>query len=140
MPEQYIVIIGCGSLGAALGNELSRMGHSIVMIDRNESAFKSLSDGFSGFMVLGDANEYFVLRQAQIEKANIVLAVTDDDNLNVMLSQISQKIYHIPQVLARVNNPGSSEIFAKMGIRTICPNLLAVDRFLEMLNGMGGDQ
>lgn len=140
MPQQYIVIIGCGTLGATLGNELSRMGHSIVMIDRDENAFKSLSDCFSGFKVQGDAIEYFVLRQAQIEKASIVLAVTDDDNLNVMLSQISQKIYHIPQVLARVSKPDRAEIFTKMGIRTICPNLLAVDRFLEMLNGGGGDQ
>lgn len=138
MKAKYIIIIGCGTLGSALANRLSSMGHSIIMIDHNEDSFKELGDEFSGFIIHGDANEFFVLRQAKVEQADIVLAVTDDDNLNIMLSQICQKIYHIPEVIARVNKPKSSEIFNKLGIRTICPTLLAVDIFMENLNDAEG--
>jgi len=142
MQVKYIIIIGCGTLGSSLANTLSGMGHSIVVIDRNEEAFASLENEFSGFMIHGDANEFFILKQAKVEKADIVLSVTDDDNLNIMLSQICQKIYHIPDVIARVNKPRSAEVFNKLGIRTICPTLLAVDGFLDSLRNHepGGDK
>lgn len=137
MEIKYIIIIGCGTLGSSLANTLSGMGHSIVIIDKDESAFMTLGNEFSGFMIHGDANEIFILRQAKIEKADIVLSVTDDDNLNIMLSQIGQRIYNIQEVIARVNKPQSSEIFNKLGIRTICPTLLAVDKFLGDIHGIG---
>ena len=138
MRTKYIIIIGCGTLGSVLANKLSALGHSIVMIDRNESSFSALGDEFSGFMIHGDANEFFVLKQAKVEMADIVLSVTDDDNLNIMLSQICQNIYQIPEVIARVNKPKSAEVFQKLGVRTICPSLLAVDRFLDDLNPREG--
>lgn len=133
METKYIIIIGCGTLGSSLANKLSSLGHSIVMIDHDAASFSALGDEFSGFMIQGDANEFFVLKQAKVEKADIVLTLTDDDNLNIMLSHICQKIYHIKEVIARVNNPRSAEIFDKLGIRTICPTLLAVDSFLDQL-------
>ena len=84
-------------------------------------------------MILGDANEYFVLKQAKVEKADMVLSLTDDDNLNIMLSQICQKIYHIPIVIARVNHPKYEAIFNRLGIKTICPNTLAVKKLIELM-------
>lgn len=133
MEAKYIIIIGCGNLGSSLANKLSNLGHSIVMIDHDPKSFSALGDEFSGFMIQGDANEFFVLKQAKVEKADIVLTLTDDDNLNIMLSQICQRIYQIKEVIARVNKPRSAEIFAKLGISTICPTLLAVDSFLDQL-------
>lgn len=142
MKIKYIIVIGCGTLGSSLANRLSGLGHSIVVIDRNEKAFAALEDEFSGFMIHGDANEFFILKQAKADKADIVLSVTDDDNLNIMLSQICQKIFQIPEVIARVNKPRSAELFNKLGIRTICPPLLAVDGFLDSLKSEqnGGKQ
>lgn len=117
-------------MGALLANKLSDMGHSIVVIDHNAASFDALGSEFSGFKINGDANEYVVLRQAKVEKADIVLAITNDDNLNIMISQICTHIYKINQVIARVNNPQSAEIFAKLGINTFCPTLLAMDNLL----------
>lgn len=134
MKVRYIIIIGCGTLGSALGNRLSELGHSIVMIDRDENAFQALGNEFSGFMVNGDANEFFTLKQAKAEKADLVLALTDDDNLNIMLSQICQKLYNIPRVIARVNHLESAQIFDKLGIETVCPPLLAAESLLESLS------
>lgn len=135
MKSQYVIIIGCGRLGAALANRLSRLGHSIVTIDHNEDAFSELGNEYSGFKIHGDANEFFTLRQAKVENADLVLALTDDDNLNIMLSQICQKIYHISGVIARVNNPKSAQLFSALGIKTICPTQLAEEYLLGILDG-----
>ena len=133
MKTKYIIIIGCGSLGSVLANNLSVAGHSIVVIDQDPDSFESLGSEFSGFKIDGDANEYLILRQAKVDKADIVLAVTNDDNLNIMISQICTHIYKIKQVIARVNKPQSAEIFTKLGIDTVCPTLLARDNLMQAI-------
>lgn len=119
-----------------MANRLSAIGHSIVMIDRSNSAFELLDMGFSGFKVFGDANEFFILKQAKVDKADMVLAVTNDDNLNIMLAQMCQTIFGVKRVIARISNPGRQKIYDDLGISTICPELLAADRFIEMLGDL----
>jgi trk system potassium uptake protein TrkA len=133
MKTKFIVIVGCGGLGSTLANRLSALGHSIVIIDRNDDAFKGLDAGFSGFKITGDANEFFILKQAKVEKSDVVLAVTDDDNLNIMLAQMCQNIFGIKNVIARITNPGRQSIYDDLGICTICPEHLAANRFMEIL-------
>ncbi len=116
-----------------MANRLSALGHSIVIIDRNDDAFKGLDAGFSGFKITGDANEFFILKQAKVEKSDVVLAVTDDDNLNIMLAQMCQNIFGIKNVIARITNPGRQSIYDDLGICTICPEHLAANRFMEIL-------
>jgi trk system potassium uptake protein TrkA len=64
--NRYIVIVGCGRLGSHLANQLSRQGHSVVVIDRNEATFSGLSPDFSGFRVDGDATQMAVLKEAKL--------------------------------------------------------------------------
>ncbi|GAB1468961.1 hypothetical protein MASR2M64_17300 [Candidatus Cloacimonadota bacterium] len=134
MKEKYIIIIGCGTFGSTLANRLSSAGHSLVVIDQQEASFKNLGDEYSGFIIHGDANEFLIISQAKVDKADIVLALTDDDNLNIMLSQICTKLYNVPRVVARVNNPSSSSVFSKLGIETICPALLGCDALEKSLD------
>lgn len=136
MKPKYIIIIGCGRLGSTLANKLSSMGHSIVMIDRSESSFEALGVEFSGFKIHGDANEFFVLKQAKVEKADIVLAVTDDDNLNVMLAQICQNLFALKNVIAKVGNPNRQGTYLDLGIRTLCPVTLATNSFIDLLQDL----
>ncbi|MEF3695129.1 MAG: TrkA family potassium uptake protein [Candidatus Cloacimonadota bacterium] len=135
MKDKYIIIIGCGSLGSNLGNQLSSLGHSVVMVDNNEMAFDRLGIEFSGFKIHGDANEFFVLKQAKADKADIVLAVTDDDNLNIMLAQICQTLFLIKEVFVKVTNPNRQKLYSDLGIQTICPVTLAADSFIGLLKG-----
>ena len=135
MKEKYIIIIGCGTLGSTLANRLSKSGHSLVVIDQKESSFKNLDDGYSGFIIHGSANEFFIISQAKVDKADVVLALTDDDNLNIMLSQICTKLYNVPRVIARVNNPNNSSVFSKLGVEAICPALLGCDALETLLSG-----
>lgn len=133
--RQYIVIVGCGRLGALLANRLSLDGHSIVVIDRNEEAFKNLSPDFSGFYMEGDATQMAALKKAKPEKADKLIATTREDNVNLMVAQVAQTIFKVPHVLTRIFDPKRHEIYAQMGIETICPISIAAERFMQAIGG-----
>lgn len=118
---QYILICGCGRLGAILAGMLSQTGSNVVIVDPDETAFAKLPLSFSGFRVVGTASEIAILRKAGIEKADCVLAVTREDNLNLMVAQIARNIFHVPEVVARVFDPQREAVYQQFGIETICP-------------------
>ena len=131
--NQYVIIVGCGRLGSLLANRLSSLGSSVVIIDRDEVAFENLSAEFSGFRVTGDAAELAVLRQAKIDRAGSLVAVTSFDNVNLMVAQVAQKVFDVSQVLARVNDPSREAVYREFGIETICPTTLSAAAFLRAL-------
>jgi len=126
----YIVIVGCGRLGSHLANQLSRAGHSVVVIDLNEDTFGDLSPDFSGFRVVGDATRIAVLKEAKVKQADIFFATTHEDNVNLMVAQVALKLFNVKHVLARVFDPRREEVYSQLGIETICPTLVAAEIFL----------
>jgi len=140
IPYQNIVIVGCGQLGSILANQLSRQGCSVVVVDRNEAAFRNLSTEFSGFQIVGDAAEMAVLRQAEIEKADCLLATTRHDNVNLMVAQVAGEILGVPKVIARVADPAREEVYRQFEIETICPIRLSADAFMNALEKQVEDE
>jgi len=128
---KYIVIVGCGRLGAHLANHLSRDGHSVVAIDTEDRAFGNLSPEYSGFKVEGDATELAVLQQAKADKADLVIATTRDDNVNLMVAQVAKAQFGVSRVLARVFEPKREAIYRRLGVETICPTSVAAELFLK---------
>jgi trk system potassium uptake protein TrkA len=126
----YIVIVGCGRLGSHLANQLSRAGHSVVVIDKNNSTFEDLSAEFSGFRIQGDATQMAILREVKLKNADVFFATTHEDNVNLMVAQVAKKIFDVPHVLARVFDPRREKIFDQLGIETICPTSVAAEMFL----------
>jgi trk system potassium uptake protein TrkA len=134
--NRYIVIVGCGRLGSRLANQLSRAGNSVVVIDRDEATFSDLSPDFSGFRVDGDATQMAVLKEAKLNKADILIATTHEDNVNLMVAQVARGIFSVSLVLARVFDPKREEVYAQLGIDTICPTSVAEEMFLRaVVNG-----
>jgi len=128
---KYIVIVGCGRLGAHLANHLIRDVHSVVAIDTDERAFGNLSPEYSGFRIEGDATELAVLQQAKADKADLVIATTRDDNVNLMVAQVAKAQSGVPRVLARVFEPKREAIYRRLGVETICPTSVAAELFLK---------
>lgn len=126
----YIVIVGCGRLGSHLANQLSRVGHSVVVIDKNEDTFNELSPAFSGFRVLGDTTQMTVLKAAKLKQADVLFAATHEDNVNLMVAQVARKLFNVPRVLARVFDPRREQVYDQLGIETICPTSVAAEMFL----------
>lgn len=130
----YTVIIGCGRLGASLATELSNNNQDVLIIDSDKSAFRKLSPAYGGLTLIGDATDYKVLEEAQINKATTVIAVTNNDNSNIMVAQICKMNFDISRVILRLYDPERKCICTDMGLETISPVILSIDEISRMIN------
>lgn len=131
----YCIVIGCGKVGSKLANVLSVEGHDVVIVDENHNSFELLGDEFVGVKIEGIPIDQDILKKAGIENADVLAAVTPDDNMNIMVSQIAKEIYEVPKVLARVYNPLREKVFQQFGLDTICPTSITVDLVKSILLG-----
>ncbi|HOK42103.1 MAG TPA: TrkA family potassium uptake protein [Thermoclostridium caenicola] len=131
----HIIIAGCGKVGSGLASKLSREGYDVAVIDSDESAFEKLDDDFSGLRVVGVPIDQDILKKAGIDQADALAAVTPDDNMNIMVSQVAKDLCGIPRVVARIYNPAREDIFHQFGLETICPTNLTVETIAAFLTG-----
>ena len=117
----HVLIVGCGRVGSGLARDLVSEGFDVTILDESADAFHLLGDDFPGEFVVGRALDWDVLRRAGIEDAAAFVACTDGDNTNIVIAQIAQKKYGIRCVVARVYDPLRAELFAQIGINTVCP-------------------
>src|SRR5512137_2343031 len=133
----YIMVAGCRKVGSNLAIALSLENHVVLVIDSDPANFAMLGSGFNGLTVTGMPIDEDVMRAAGIERADALAAVSNDDNMNVMIAQVSTKVFHVPRVIARVYDPEREQVYSRMGIRTICPTRLAVDKIkADLLSDM----
>lgn len=128
-----ILVVGCGKMGAQLSNSLCALGHDVAVIDSEPQRFQALDNDFTGYTVTGVPIDQDILREAGIEACDALTAVTEDDNMNVMVCQLAREIFHVPRVLARIYDPRRSDVFSEFGLNTICPTNLSVEAMLLML-------
>ena len=129
-----ILVIGCGRVGASLCSTLSSMGHDVSVVNNNQEQFLNLSPDFSGYTTLGVPIDQDVLKRAGIENCDAFVAVTADDNTNLMAIQIAKEFFHVPRVFARVNDPKKNDVFTEFGLETICPTNLTVENLCSALH------
>ena len=122
-----ILIVGCGKVGSRLAGVLSREGHDVSIVDREEANFALLPDDFGGVQTLGIPIDQDVLRRAGIESCDALAAVSADDNVNIMVSELAREIFHVPAVVARIYDPSREDVFSHFGLQTVCPTNLTVD-------------
>lgn len=132
--DAFIVVVGCGRLGAHVASRLSAAGCGVVVVDSREEAFAGLSAEFSGFRVEGDATEMALLRKAKVEEADVVIAATREDNVNLMVAQVALNVLGTRRVVARVTDPQREAVFRELGIETICPTTLGADLLVRSLS------
>lgn len=99
---EYTIIVGCGRLGASIADMLPSKWRRALVLDRDEAAFRNLDAAYGGLTATGDATDLSVLREVDIDHADTVISVTDDDNTNIMVAQIASELYHIPNVICRL--------------------------------------
>lgn len=134
----HIIVVGCGKVGAKFSQVMSQNGNDIVVIDNDAKNFDSLDLNFSGLTVLGVPIDEDVLKMAGIETADCLVAVTPDDNINMMACQVAKEIFKVPLVFARIQDPVREEVFFQFGVQTICPTNMAVDELKSLINGEQG--
>lgn len=135
----HIIIVGCGKVGSNLAKELSVNNHDVVVIDSDPDKFTQLGSGFNGKTILGVPIDEDILLEAGIEKADAVAAVSPDENMNIMVSQIAKEIFHVPRVIPRVYDPDRDIFFQQLGLNTMCLTGIAVAHVKKILEQKSGD-
>ena len=118
----YIIVAGGGKVGANSTRSLLEMGHEVTMIEQRPDRFARLEEEFGPVVMRGDATEISVLERAGIARPpELLLAVTGDDEDNLVISQIGKEGYGVGKAIARVNDPRNQAHFDLLGIQqTIC--------------------
>jgi trk system potassium uptake protein TrkA len=117
----FVLIVGAGKVGLNACRSLVHMGHEVIVIEQRVARYHLLVDELEDRIMRGDGTEIWMLDKAGIARADMVVAVTGDDEDNVIISQIAKLKYGVPKVVARVNNPRNQKTFELLGVdATIC--------------------
>lgn len=130
-----ILIVGCGRLGASLASAMSDHGHDVAVMDKRSDSFERLDDSFTGLTFKGVPIDNDDLEAAGIESCDVVCAVTNNDNENIMVAQIAKEIYKVPKVLARIEDPEKETVFQQYGLNSVCSTLLTLDAAVSAIDG-----
>ena len=135
--HKRIVIMGCGRLGAYLADQLYSEGQEVIIIDNHDDSFRKLSSSFGGLTLMSDGTELETFDQIEISKDDVMIVVTDNDNTNIMISQIAREIYKVENIICRLYDPERECVYDEFKIDTICPTYLSVHRIEEILEDKG---
>jgi trk system potassium uptake protein TrkA len=129
----HVVVVGCGRVGSGLARILEDGGHTVAVIDKAQKAFRRLPEGFSGRTVVGVGFDRDRLREAGVEEAGALAAVTSGDNSNIMVARVAREVFGLDRVIARIYDPRRAAIYEKLGIPTIATVQWTTDRVLRRI-------
>jgi trk system potassium uptake protein TrkA len=113
----YVIVAGGGKVGANVARSLIAMGHEVTLIEQKRERFERLEEEFGHLVLLGDATEINTLERAGIARPpDLVVAVTGDDEDNMVICQMARERYGAEKVIARVNDPRNEPHFDLLGI------------------------
>src|ERR671923_1996841 len=128
----YTLVAGGGKAGANVTRSLMRMGHEVTLIEQRSDRFAQLEEEFEHQVQHGDATEIYILERAGIARPpDLVLALTGDDEDNMIICQIAREKYGVAKVIARVNDPRNEEHFDLLGISPAISTTSSVMALIE---------
>ena len=128
-----MMIIGCGRVGSVLANRLDEAGHEVIVLDRNQQAFRRLSENFSGERIVGNGLVEEFIRPTLEKETDILFAMTDKDNINLMIAQKAKLNFQPGEVIAVVHDSILAGLYKELGVETVCPTDLVIKDLLQML-------
>ena len=126
-----IIVIGGGKVGFYLCKTLIEHGHQPLIIEKNKQTCEYLSNQLDISAINADGSTIEALTSANASKADSVIAVTGQDQDNLISCQLAKKIFHVPKTVARVNNPKNAEVMKKLGVDIPISSTDNIARLLE---------
>lgn len=112
----YNIIIGGGKVGYFLARGLLDQGHEVLVVENDPGKCERLTEELGSVVLQGDGCESQVLEEAGTSRADNFIAVTGDDEVNLVACQVAKHLFRVPRSIARINNPKNEPIFKEMGI------------------------
>jgi trk system potassium uptake protein TrkA len=128
-----VMIIGCGRIGSVLANRLDEEGHQVVVLDRDQQAFRRLSEKFSGGRIVGNGLIEEFVRPTLKEKTDLLFVSTDKDNVNLMISQRVKKNVQVGRVITVVHDSVIAGLYKELGLETVCSTDLVLKEVLQVI-------
>ena len=126
----YVIVAGAGKVGWNLARELISKDVEVTLIESNHERFRVVEEELEHAAAHGDASELWVLERAGIQRADLVVAVTGDDEDNILICPVAREKYGVQRIVARVNNPRNLPTFKLLGIQ---PAVSATDLILRLI-------
>jgi trk system potassium uptake protein TrkA len=126
----YVLIVGAGKVGWNLARELIQKDNEVTVIESDAQRYAVVEEELEHSVHYGDGSELWVLERAGIERSELVIAVTGDDEDNILISQVAREKYGVERIVARCNNPRNLQHFELLNIQ---PAVSATDLILRLI-------
>ena len=127
----YIIIVGGGKVGYYLAKQLVEDGHEVLVIEKDAARCEQMSSELGDIILRGDGCEGATLEAAGTGRADLLIAVTGDDEDNLVACQVAKTKFNVPRAVSRINNPRNEEIFKKLGIDTTVSSTAVILAHIE---------
>jgi len=127
----YIVIVGAGNVGYHLAKAVLRKGHEVLLIDRDAATLERIEDELGSIGLKGDGCEANTLEEAGTARADLFVAVTDQDADNLVACQIAKHRFKVPRTVARITDLKNEPLFKKLGVDVTVSSTILILQYIE---------
>ena len=127
----YVIIVGAGKVGYHLTKALQREGHEVLVMEKDRKTAEAITQELGEVVMHADGCEIRRMTEAGMGRANVVVAVTGDDEDNLVICQMAKRKFGVPRTIARVNDPKNEELFKELGIDQTVSSTRIIFNLLE---------
>ena len=127
----YIIVVGAGKVGYFLAKRLCASKHSVSVVDKDKDVCEEIAKGLEALVIQGDGCEPRILEEAGVARADVVAAVTGDDEDNLIVCQLAKEKFGIRRTVGRVNNPDNEHTFSELGIDVPVDSTKIIAKIIE---------
>ncbi len=127
----YVIVVGGGKVGYYLTKQLLSEGHEVLLLEKDRRRQAILAEQMGEVVVQGDGCEVRIMSEAGFGRADVIVAVTGDDEDNLVICQMAKRKFQAPRTVARVNDPDNVALFEKLGIDTTVSSTQIIFNLLD---------
>ena len=127
----HILILGCGNLVRHVAATMAREGHQVVVVDEHERCPYLQNPNVPGYVLPGGDNLMENMRRGGVERADMVIGLSWNDNLNAMAAQIASNIFDVPRALCHVGEVSKAEVYRELGLNVLSSTHTLADAVLN---------
>lgn len=127
----YIVIVGAGKVGYFLAKRLCLSKHTVSIVEKDKQLCEEAAKELEALVINGDGCDPHILEEAGVNRADVVAAVTGDDEDNLIICQLAKEIFKVRRAVGRVNNPDNEHTFAELGVDVPVDSTKIIAKIIE---------